>query len=106
MVLNTILNHLGFDEIHVKITWQCVPVLLPFRYTYRAARLAAGTAAEMARQIVTGAVSNGMALVRPMGHNAGKTFTLKHALAHPLHAHTMGWHMYDLWGMMQVTKLP
>jgi hypothetical protein len=37
------------------------------RYTYRAARTAAGTAAELARQLVTGQASNGMALIRPAG---------------------------------------
>jgi histone deacetylase 6 len=41
------------------------------RYTYRAARTAAGTAAELARQLVTGQASNGMALIRPAGHVAG-----------------------------------
>jgi hypothetical protein len=38
------------------------------RYTYRAARTAAGTAAELARQLVTGQASNGMVQFRPAGH--------------------------------------
>ncbi|WIA13662.1 hypothetical protein OEZ85_007224 [Tetradesmus obliquus] len=47
------------------------PDMLGNRYTYRAARTAAGTAAELARQLVTGQASNGMALIRPAGHVAG-----------------------------------
>lgn len=41
------------------------------RFTHRAARTAAGTAAEMARRLVLGQAESGMALVRPLGHAAG-----------------------------------
>jgi hypothetical protein len=48
------------------------PCLYCCRYTHRAARTAAGTAAEMARQLVQGTADNGIALVRPLGHSAGE----------------------------------
>ncbi|CAI5519911.1 unnamed protein product, partial [Closterium sp. Naga37s-1] len=41
------------------------------RWSPAAARLAAGTAATMARAIATGRLLNGFALVRPPGHHAG-----------------------------------
>lgn len=48
-----------------------VIVLVCCRFTHRAARTAAGTAAEMARRLVLGQADNGMALIRPLGHAAG-----------------------------------
>lgn len=47
------------------------PISVATRYTNNAARTAAGTSAELARQLVLGRAGNGMALVRPMGHLAG-----------------------------------
>lgn len=51
--------------------FDCVHTSHTHRFTNCAARMAAGTAAELARQLVLGGADNGMALIRPLGHTAG-----------------------------------
>ncbi|XP_065780530.1 polyamine deacetylase HDAC10 isoform X3 [Muntiacus reevesi] len=47
-----------------------VPCWLPLQSTFHCARLAAGAALQLVDAVLTGAVRNGLALVRPPGHHS------------------------------------